>query len=266
MTAEKAAAAAELLLAARRDRTPLVGLPAAVAPGDMAAAYAAQDAHVAGLIAAGGGPPIGYKIGCSNQAVQAMLNLDAPIYGRLLSGAAHSSPAVLRADDFFVRLIEVEFAFTMADDLPAAAAPYDRQGVAAAVGALIPAIEIVDSRYRDWTKAGALALVADNGETGAWVRGRSVADWRGLDLGDHPVSLAVNGNRSREGVGANVLGHPLNALTWIANALCLAGNGLRAGDLVSTGTCTEIYPAEAGDRLTADFGDLGDVMVTFEPT
>lgn len=261
---DKTARTADLLLAARRDRVPLDGLPAALAPDDMAAAYAVQDVHVAGLIAAGGGAPIGYKIGCSNEAVQAMLNLDAPIHGRLLSGAAHGSPAVLRADAFFVRLIEVEFAFQMADDLPPAAAPYDPDGVAAAVGLLIPAIEIVDSRYRDWTQAGALALVADNGETGAWVRGQPIADWHGLDLGGHPVSLTVNGDRVRDGVGAKVLGHPLNALTWIANALCLAGGGLRAGDLVSTGTCTEIYSAEAGDRLTADFGALGRVSLEFE--
>ena len=102
---DKTAAAADLLLAARRNRAPLDGLPAAVAPGDMTTAYAMQDAHVAGLVAAGGGTPIGYKIGCSNEAVQAMLNLDAPIHGRLLSGVAHSSPAVLRTEDFFIRLI-----------------------------------------------------------------------------------------------------------------------------------------------------------------
>ena len=261
--ADAAKAAADLLAGAARGRERLAGLPADVAPGDLAAAYAVQAAYVAALSAAGGGATIGYKVGCSNETAQALLNLEEPFHGRLLAGFAHMSPATLAAGDFFMRAIEVEFAFEMADDLPAAAAPYDPDGVAAAVGALFPAVEIVDSRYQEWTSVGALALIADNAAAGAWVRGMPVADWRAFALDAHAVGLDVNGRRVRDGVGANVLGHPLNSLTWLANVLCLEGGGLRAGDLVSTGTCTEIYFAEPGDRLVADFGALGNVEIAF---
>ena len=260
---DPAARAADLLLRARRDHAALAGFPAALAPADAAAGYAVQAALVRRL-AAEGGDPVGYKIGCTGAAAQALLGTDEPFYGRLLARFVAASPARLRAADFFMRIAEVEIAVRLAADLPAAAAPYDAPGVAAAVGAVIPAIEIADSRYRDWTRIGAPALIADNGAAGAWVRGAEVSgiDLAGLD--ELCVGLTVQGNRIRDGVGANALGHPMNALAWLANTLARQGRALRAGDLVTTGTCTEVYAAGPGDQLVADFGPLGTVEVGFE--
>lgn len=247
----------------RRNRVRLDALPDDCSPGDTAAAYAVQAAHADRLAALQGGAPVGYKIGCTNVTAQAQLGIDEPFYGRLFPAAVHDSPARLGADDFFMRVIEAEFAFQMIDDLPAAAAPYDLDGVASAVGAVVPAVEIVDSRYTDWTTAGAAALIADNGSHGALVRGGATAAWREIDLEAAPVTLSVAGAVVREGVGANALGHPLHALAWLANTLCFSGGGLRAGDLVSTGTCIEVYFADPADRIVADFGDLGSVEVEF---
>ncbi len=261
-TAEARAAAC--LMAARRDRRRIAALPADLAPADAAAAYAIQAAYVARLLAAQGGRPVGYKIGCTNPTAQAQLGVDEPFHGRLLSPVVRESPARLTAGDFFMRAIETEFAFEMAEDLPAAAAPYDPDGVAAAAGILLSAVEIVDSRYQDWTTIGAPALIADNGCNGAWVRGPASADWRGLALEDHAVTLSCNGAVVREGVGGNVMDHPLNALAWLANTLCMTGGGLERGDLVSTGTCIDIYLAEAGDEFVADFGPLGQVELAFD--
>jgi 2-keto-4-pentenoate hydratase len=91
-----------------------------------------------------------------------------------------------------------------------------------------------------------------------------LTDWKAIDLARQAVRLEINGEVKGTGSGAVVLGHPLNALTWLVNALNARGGGLRAGDYVTTGVTTDIYLAERGDRVRADFGSVGFVEVTFE--
>jgi 2-keto-4-pentenoate hydratase len=169
-------------------------------------------------------------------------------------------------NDFFMRVVEPEFAFEMRDDLPASGRPYDTDTVAAAVGAILPAIEIADSRYAEWTVVDGPSLIADNGCNGAWIRGETYPGWRACDLATHEVALVVNGKSVRQGRGDVIMGHPINALTWLANMLSRLGSGLKAGDLISTGTCTEMYLGQAGDEICADFGSLGIVELTFGST
>jgi 2-keto-4-pentenoate hydratase len=107
-------------------------------------------------------------------------------------------------------------------------------------------------------------LIADNACNAAWVHGALRNDWRHLDLAAQPVRVMVNGQLVREGSGKAVLGHPLNALEWLANSLAARGVGLRAGQFVTTGVTTEVYMAEPGDRIIADFGDVGSAQVEFE--
>jgi 2-keto-4-pentenoate hydratase len=163
----------------------------------------------------------------------------------------------------FMRVVEAEFAFRMGRDLPAEHAPFAREDVRAAITAVLPAIEIVDSRFAEWTKVGAFSLIADQGATGYWVAGSEVTAWRDLDLPGHHVRLFVNGAASREGIGGNVLGDPLASVIWLANDLARRGGGLRAGEVVSTGTCIDVYFAAPGEQVLADFGDLGRVQVKF---
>ena len=125
------------------------------------------------------------------------------------------------------------------------------------------AIEVVDHRYEDWRLVGAPSLAADNAIHGAWVEGAPVRDWRGLDLSRHAVNVLVNGQPWRVGSGANVLGNPLNVVAWLANELPRHGRVLRRGEKVSTGTTAEVYFANPGDRVTADFGELGKAEVAF---
>lgn len=128
-----------------------------------------------------------------------------------------------------------------------------------AVEGVLPGIEVVDSRYDSWTTVGTPSLIADNACHAAWVPGPLVKNWREVDLAAQQVRLLINGDLKGEGSGAAVLGHPLNALTWLANELNTRGVGLQAGDYVTTGVTTDIYLAEAGDRVLADFGALGQV-------
>jgi len=263
VTQETAVRAAASLAEVRRTGVRIDGLPDGLKPTSLAEAYAIQDAYVPMILELSGGTRAGYKAGATAEAPQQMFGLEAPFRGVLLTPFIHQSPAEIPADACFMRVLEAEFAFRMADDLPPAAAPYDLDAVAGAVGALLTSIEVVDLRYSTGMQAGGLQVIADNGGGGHWVQGNEVADWSAIDLDDYPVSLSINGTVVQQGNSANVLGNPLNSLAWLANDLCMAGGGLRAGDIVTTGTCTAPTPAEPGDEAVADFGDLGQVTVRF---
>jgi 2-keto-4-pentenoate hydratase len=258
---------ADLLAQARINHERLPELPTAVRPKTPEEAYVVQDGLIERLLAHYGGSMIGHKIACTNVTAQRQLNVDAPFAGRLLSAfffeGSFEKPARVEAAKFFMRVVEAEFAFEMARDLPPTAAPRSRQEIADAVKGVLPGIEIVDSRFDDWTTIGAASLIADNACNAAWVKGRLLTDWQSIDLAAQAVRVTVNGKLLREGSGGNVLGHPLNALEWLVNNLSARGLGLKAGQYITTGVTTEVYMAERGDRITADFGPVGSVDLDF---
>ena len=148
-------------------------------------------------------------------------------------------------------------------DLPPAAQPMGLDEIADALAGVLPGIEIVDSRFHSWTTVGATSLIADNACHGAWVKGALVTNWRHLDLAAQPVELSLNGKVIERGSGAAVLGHPLNALQWLVHRLHQQGIGFQAGDYVTTGVTTDIYDAQPGDHLVADFGPVGAIDLRF---
>ena len=252
---------AAALTAARFDKRRIPAPPEP--PADVRSAYLDQATVVRAWLERLGGEPVGYKVACTNEIAQKHLGTDGPFFGRILSATTWDSPVTVDAEPYFMRVIEPEFGFQMGADLPPRDTPYSRDEVAAAASLLLPAIEIVDSRYDQWTTAGLRALIVDNACHGGWVRGPRTADWRSLDLPNHPVRLFLNGKETASGTGAAVLGHPLNALAWLANRLNEFGSGLRAGDWVSTGVCTDICFANPGDTLSADYGSLGSIELSF---
>jgi 2-keto-4-pentenoate hydratase len=259
--------AAHLLAQARIKHQRLSELPEAVRPKTPGEAYSVQDGVIDELLAHYGGSLIGYKIACTNVTAQQQLHVDAPFFGRLLSAFFHEGtggkPASVDAGQFFMRVVEAEFAFEMARDLPPSATPRSREEIADAVKGVIPGIEIVDSRFDEWTTIGAPSLIADNACNAAWVKGSLLTDWRGIDLAKQVVTVTVNGKLLREGRGGNVLGHPLNALERLVNNLSACGLGLKAGQFITTGVTTEVYMAERGDRIKAGFGPVGSVDLEF---
>ena len=255
--------AAELLMKARLDRRRMAALPDACRPQDEAAAYSIQDRYVDRMLAHYGGGIIGYKAGCTNVTAQRQLGLSSPFAGPLMSVFALTSPAEISAEDGFMRMIEAEIGFRLGRDLPAAGAPYTAATVLSALAAAFGAIEVVDSRYEDWTTAGAPQLIADNVCTGFWVYGDEYTDIASLDLTDHPVRVRRNGVWAEEGNSANVLDNPLHVVAWLANHLAARGRSLKAGDLLTTGTMIAVNGAEKGDLVEADYGILGTVKVSF---
>jgi 2-keto-4-pentenoate hydratase len=157
---------------------------------------------------------------------------------------------------------EAEFAFKFAHPLPRRDNPYEQAEVLAVVESLHPAIEVPDSRYNDFVKVGAPQLIADTACADWFVLGApTAADWRPRDLVAHAVAAYRNGEKVADGSGANVLGDPRIALTWLVNELRTYADGIAAGQFVTTGTCVVPVPIQRGDTFRADFGEFGTVDV-----
>lgn len=208
----------------------------------------------------------GWKIAATSKAGQNHIGVDGPLAGRLLEKRVFLSGAKVSLANNIMNVIEAEFAFRMGQDLPPRKTPYSIEEVVAAVASMHPAIEIPDSRYREFVSAGAAQLIADNACASYFVFGAAtVVDWRQYNLARHPVTVHVNGKLSREGIGENVLGDPRIALAWIANELSLTGDMLRSGETITTGTCITPAPVTAGDHVIADFGAFGRVETRMVP-
>jgi 2-keto-4-pentenoate hydratase len=259
---EAAARAAAILWDAWQQGHKLEGLPPDCRPATRADGYAIQSA----LLALSGRNAFGWKIAATSVAGQAHIGVDGPLAGRLLSGQIHEDGAVMPIGANRMRVAEIEFAFRMGIDLPPREGQWTLDEVMAAVSALHLAIEIPDSRFERFAAAGAPQLIADNACAHRFVLGPVAnGDWRALDLAAHVVKAEVHAGDTlrytREGAGSNVLGDPRIALAWIANELSLLGVGLRAGEVVTTGTCMVPLEFERGDAIRADFGVLGRVAV-----
>ena len=212
----------------------------------------------------GGLARAGWKVGATSEAAQTLLDVGGPATAPLLAPLCFSSPTELAMFPGQNTSVESEFAFRFAQPLPARDADYVLDEVLDAIGTLMPAIEVVACRFEGgFPDLGETRLIADMVANVAWVEGQSSGDWRGRDLSAHPVRLSRNGEHVVEGSGADVLGNPLNVLLWTANHLSSLGDGIAAGEVISTGTCTGVVAVEPGDVMTAGFGDLGQVEVGF---
>jgi 2-keto-4-pentenoate hydratase len=249
-------AAADIVWEHWRDGRRMPALPESVRPRTRADAYAVQ----AALAGRSEQPLFGWKIAATSVAGQRHINVEGPLAGRLFRERAFGTGDVVPFGANSMRVVEAEFAFRMAVDLPPRAEAYTVDEVLAAVDTLHPAIEIPDSRYDDFTLVGAAQLIADNACAHYFVLGPATsADWRRMDLVEHPVVMTVADRNTRLGKGGHVLGDPRIALAWLANELSSLGVTLGAGEVVTTGTCVVPPPIAPGDRVRADFGALGTV-------
>jgi 2-keto-4-pentenoate hydratase len=255
-------AAAQTIASARRHRTALPTLDAGIAPHDEAEGYLIQ-AALADLLSPDFGAQVGYKIGCTSAVMQEYLDIPHPCGGSVFARGVHESGASLRHADFVRVGVECETAVRLARDLAPSAAPFTADSVAQAVDAYLPAIEIVDDRYVDWQTLGAPTLVADDFFAAGCVLGKPVARSAAPDLLDVIGRALVNGDEAGRGTGADVLGHPHHALAWLANHLAAGGRGLRAGQIVLTGSLVKTLWLGAGDEVVMDLSGLGTVTADF---
>jgi 2-keto-4-pentenoate hydratase len=256
---DQIASASQILMKHWREGTKLEALDARLRPQSRAEGYAVQ----AALETNSPGKLFGWKIAATSEAGQKHINVAGPLAGRIMSDTVIVDGGTASMKGNEMRVGEPEFAFRMGRDLPPRMTPYAVDEVLAAVATLHPAIEIPDSRFVDFVSAGEAQLIADNACAHLFVLGAATtADWRALDLVEERPQITLRGERYL-GHGRNVLGDPRAALAWLANELRELGITLRAGEVVTTGTCHPPLPIQAGDHMAVDFGALGKVSVGF---
>ncbi len=255
--------AATFLARARWRNQRLPGLPQPLRPADVGAAYSLQNEVQTLLLEASGSAAAGYKIGCTTAVMQAFLKIPSPCSGIIAAKDVYASPARVRHADYLHVGVECEIAVRLATSLEPGQAPFTRESVAGAVGACLPAIEIVDDRWNDYKIVDTPTLVADDFFHAGCVLGKPVEHWQDLDLAAVEGVTIVDGVEAGRGHGAAVMGHPFAALAWLANSLAERGVGLPAGAVVLTGSVVETRWIDPGAHVVVDLSALGRAEVTF---
>ncbi len=259
MTPNQIREAAQFLMDAAAARKRVDDLPDGLKPQTEAEAQAIWSA----ILAANTKPIVGWKIGATAAAAQQAMGLSGPFVGFLTEDMIDQNGVTYQHADMLGPIVESEYAFRMAADLPPKAEAYSRAEVEAAVGSLIVGFEIPERRLGDKHSLGALGSISDHGGTGRFVIGDEFTDWQGKDCADTEVALTFSGEEKGRGKGAAMMGHPLEALTWFANFLSSKGITLEKGQFVTTGSATGVIQCPAPCVAEADFGPLGKVKATF---
>jgi 2-keto-4-pentenoate hydratase len=244
---------AERIAAIFRARQPIDILPAELIPADLDTAYRVRAAYEA-IEAPRRGMVAGYKIGLTTPIMQQLCGVDEPCYGAMFASEIRHSPAEVRVADYCRVGIETEIAMRLGEDLPHGG---DSERIAAAVESCMAAIEVLEDLKHDYKRLTAAAMVAGNVWNAGCVLGAPVADWRKFDLATVTYRLAVNGSEIGTGKGSDVMGNPVNALTWLANTLAADGRPLRRGMVVMTGSTVPIQFPRPGDRAVVTVEGLG---------
>ncbi|WP_407521668.1 2-keto-4-pentenoate hydratase [Methylobacterium oryzisoli] len=256
-----AEAAADRIWRHWQEGTRLDALPPEERPTTRAEGYAVQ----ARLETRSRAPLVGWKIAATSAAGQAHIGVDEPLAGRLLAERVLEPGAEIPYRHNLMRVAEAEIAFRMGRDLPPRERPYAAEELRAAVACLHPAIEFPDSRFADFATAAGPQLIADNACTHWFVLGPAVAAWQDLDLANLATVARVEGQPEHRGRGANVLGDPWTALTWLVNEVTGLGLTLRAEEIVTTGTTTVPVPLRPDAGMSADLGPLGTLTARIGP-
>lgn len=251
--------AVDRLLDAYRSKTPVDQMTATYEGMDLEDAYAIQLAQIERLLSEGRRVK-GHKVGLTSAAMQKMLGVDEPDYGHLLDDFFYLEHQPIPVDRFLQPRIEPEMAFVLKKTLTGPGVTVHE--AAAAVDFVLPALEIVDSRIRDW-KIGLFDTIADNASSGAVVLGSTPTELTNVDLRLTGGVLHKNAEVVGTGAGGAVLGSPINALVWLANTLGARGISLEAGHVVLPGAICGMVPVAGGDTVTATFAGLGSVTARF---
>ena len=248
------------LAQAERSREPIAPLTSAHPDIDVVDAYEIQLINIRQRIAEGA-RVLGHKVGLSSLAIQQMMGVDEPDYGHLLDEMQVFEDTPVPAGRYLYPRVEVEVGFILSADLPGAGCTED--DVLAATEALVPSIELIDTRITDW-KIALCDTIADNASSAGFVLGKARVSPGDIDVKTIDAVLTRNGEVIAEGRSDAVLGNPVIAVAWLARKVESFGVRLQKGDVVLPGSCTRAIDARAGDEFVADFTGLGSVHLSFE--
>ena len=258
-------AAAELLWTAERDLAPIDPLTETYPAIDVVDAYEIQLINIRRKIA-GGARVRGHKVGLSSPVMQQIMGVDEPDYGHLLDAMVLGQDAPIPAGRYCYPRIEVEIGYVLGSALPGA--DCTEADVLAATEYVVPSLELIDSRVRDW-RIKLADTIADNASSAGVILGearRAPAELaaKGVDLADIEAVLYSGDNEVARGNTSAVLGNPTASVAWLARKVADFGVKLEAGHLILPGSCTRAIDARPGTRFRAEFAGLGTVTALFD--
>ncbi|MDI3469821.1 MAG: 2-keto-4-pentenoate hydratase [Pseudolabrys sp.] len=256
----QAAALADALNAAETARAPIAPISRAHPAATELDAYAVQAFNIERGLKSGR-RIVGRKIGLTSVSVQAQFGVNQPDCGILFADMEVPDRTEVPAGELIAPRVEAEIGFVIGKSIE-----HPDVTVAELVSSIayaMPAIEIVDSRIVDW-KINLFDTIADNASSARFVLGSTFHKLCGLDLRLCGMMLEKNGEPVSFGAGAACMGHPLNAVRWLARVMAQEGRPLRAGDVVLSGALGPMVPAAPGDRFTIRIEKLGDAAVSFQ--
>jgi 2-keto-4-pentenoate hydratase len=248
---------ASYLIDAHARRAPFRNIPAEIAPRSVDEAYAAQDVLVR-ILGEREGRIAGLKIATTTKVMQELMGIDHPCGGVIFERRVHRSPATIRLADYMNVVIECEVGLRLKTELPVGGAPFSADSVRDAVGAVVPAFELVEDRKADYKQTNALSVIAENCWNAGVVLGADAALAPGRSLKDIPGRLAINGQSAKEGRSDD----PLATLAWVANLAASRGRAIAAGMVVITGSVIVTLPIKAGDRFVFTLEGFGSAELS----
>ena len=257
--------AAEKLFAEYQSNQTFTALPGPWNIDTIPAAYDVQREYLK-LLAGAQGAVAGYKLAYTTSTMQQRAGWHEPCAGALMTTTIRHSPVVLKGSEYRRLGMECEVAVQLATDLPASGAPYTRDSVAEAVGAVMASFEVIDMRLPEGVDGlvRTLISVATNISNAGAILGPPVTDWRNLDLAAARGTATINDIEVGSGYGSDVMGHPFEPLAWLANKLASEGESLAAGAIVITGSIVPPKFLEPGDHAVVAVEGLGEATLTVE--
>jgi len=252
----------ETLAANRLRPGPMLQFDISDRPATVAEAYDVQDA-LHDVLAKSLGPQVGHKVGCTSKAMQEFMNISNPAAGGMFADTVFEGEVRKPYTDYHRVGAECEIAVTLAKDISPTDGPFTRDSVADYVEACHAAMELVDERYADWRALDLETMIADDFFQAGAVLGPAVTNWRDLDLGTVQGKTLVNGEVRGAGTGADILGHPLEVLAWLATHKAARGQSLKAGEIILLGSMVQVQYVSPGDMVVVDVGILGSVTAEF---
>lgn len=251
--------AAEALLNAEKEKTPIAPFTTSIAEITVEDAYRIQLYQIEKKVKQGAIVK-GKKIGLTSKPMQEMFNVSTPDYGHILDTMIFDEGSKISIEQFIQPKVEFEIAFVLKEDLQGPNLTVE--DVIAAIDYVVPAIEIIDSRMEDW-KFKFEDTVADNGSSAGAVIGQKQTKMDDVNLVTEKMIVYKNNQIIDEATGDAVMGNPVHAVAWLANTLSEYNISLQKGELILAGALAKAVTFEPGDTFTAKFETLGDVTISF---